>query len=233
MNDRNGNAHSPQEPAAPAAPTASARPDARTARWRFRLTAWAIVLVTLALSIRYDRRLTAWGQEHLRILPNHVIVSLRDFGQITPVIAVTIALAIYDRRRGALVAAMIAAAAFAGLFQGIGKLVIHRYRPSAVQVAALAPDDWRSVWVGVGWEKEPTSLESFPSGHTCLAFAFAGVLSAFYPRARWLFWALAVGCGFSRYIDHVHWASDCIAGGALGYVAAWLALRPLRKHGTI
>jgi len=76
---------------------------ARLARWRFRLTAWAVVLAALGLSIRYDRCLSAWAQEHLRVLPNHVLVSFRDFGQITPVIAVTIALACYDRRRRALV----------------------------------------------------------------------------------------------------------------------------------
>ncbi len=207
--------------------------EARLARWRFRLTAWAIVLAAFGLSIRYDRRLSAWGQEHLRVLPNHVLVSLRDFGQITPVIAATLALACYDRRRRALVGAMVVATSLAGAAQGLGKLVIHRYRPSAAQVADLAADDWRSLWIGLSWHKEPMSLESFPSGHTCLAFAFAGILSGFYPRARWVFWTLAFGCGFSRYIDHVHWVSDCIAGGAIGYVAAWLTLGPLRRRGTI
>jgi len=50
---------------------------ARLARWRFRLTAWAVVLAALGLSIRYDRCLSAWAQEHLRVLPNHVLVSFR------------------------------------------------------------------------------------------------------------------------------------------------------------
>lgn len=200
--------------------------------WRSRLVLWALVLAALALSIRYDRYLTAWAEQHLHWVPGHVVVSFRDFGQIVPVIAVTVALAYYDRRRGALVAAMIAAAAFAGLFQGIAKLVIHRYRPGAEQVAALAMDDWRALWVGVSWHRESMALQAFPSGHTCLAFAFAGVLSAFYPRARWVFWTLAVGCGFSRYIDQMHWVSDCIVGGALGYLSAWLALRPLRQPGA-
>lgn len=214
-----------------AGPEPSLQPNAVAVRRRLQLSVWVIVFAALVISIRYDRYMSVWGQEYLKILPGHVIASFRDFGQVTPVIAVTLALAYYDRRRGPLVGAMVVATALAGALQGIGKLVIHRYRPYAASTVGLSLDDWQALWVGWGWHREPTKLQAFPSGHTCLAFAFAGVLAAFYPRARWVFWTLAVGCAFSRYIDEMHWVSDCIAGGSLGYISAWLAVRPQRRPG--
>lgn len=193
------------------------------------LLLWGIALVAMAAAVRLDPRLTQFARERLDWLPKHVLVSFRDFGQITPVIAVTIALAVYDRRRKLLVPTMIAATAWAGLAQGAGKLAVVRYRPNTPEVGALSPDAWTGSWSGVRWGRRPSGEQSFPSGHTCLAFAFAGVLAGFYPRVGWLFWALAAGCGLSRYVEQMHWLSDCIAGGILGYATAWLCLLPIRR----
>ncbi len=190
------------------------------------LFAWLLVLACLALAVRYDRPLSTFARTRFEWIPKHVIVSFRDFGQIVPVIVVTIAVAVCDRRRAVFVPAMIVAASLAGLLQLACKMVVIRYRPIAPQIADLGPDDWRALWVGLEWGRRPMGEQAFPSGHTCLAFAFAGVLAVFYPRARWLFWFLAAGCGLSRCVEGMHWVSDCIAGGALGCLAAWLATRP-------
>lgn len=68
---------------------------------------------------------------------------------------------------------------------------------------------------------------SFPSGHTCAAFA-AGVAWAMGTDRRWLR-VLCVGAavcmGFSRLYVGVHYPSDVIAGALVGTLCAWLALR--------
>lgn len=68
---------------------------------------------------------------------------------------------------------------------------------------------------------------SFPSGHTCAAFAAAGVWLRTLPR-RWMR-VLPVGMaalmGFSRLYVGVHFPSDVAAGCAVGLFCAWLALR--------
>lgn len=94
-----------------------------------------------------------------------------------------------------------------------------------VLLAALRPGE---IWIWSDSQSRPreTRYESFPSGHSAAAFAFAGVLAWFYPHLAGVFWALAVGCALSRYVDAVHWPGDCMAGAILGYVAAWMALRP-------
>jgi membrane-associated phospholipid phosphatase len=90
-------------------------------------------------------------------------------------------------------------------------------------LARMAPGD---TWVrrsDVHWPP-PSGQDSFPSGHSGAAFAFAAVLARFYPRLRWVFWVLAAGCAVSRSLDAVHWPSDCLAGATIGYAAGWLVL---------
>jgi undecaprenyl-diphosphatase len=63
--------------------------------------------------------------------------------------------------------------------------------------------------------KEPGSW-SFPSGHTCAAFAAAWSLSHSWPRMRMLFFGVAAALGYSRVFVGAHYPGDVAAGAALG-----------------
>ncbi len=70
-------------------------------------------------------------------------------------------------------------------------------------------------------------FQSFPSGHTTVAFSMATVLS--FQIDRWwaypLFYGLAGCTGATRiYLDQ-HWLSDVLFGAALGYAGGRLLLR--------
>ena len=72
---------------------------------------------------------------------------------------------------------------------------------------------------------------SFPSGHTCAAFACCLTWARFAAR-RWvrvLCLALAVLMGLSRLYVGVHFPSDVIAGCAVGCFCAFLAWAVQRK----
>ena len=58
---------------------------------------------------------------------------------------------------------------------------------------------------------------SFPSGHATVIFALAAVLSLRWPRARWIWFGLAVGVALSRVALGLHWPSDCLAGALIGW----------------
>jgi undecaprenyl-diphosphatase len=63
--------------------------------------------------------------------------------------------------------------------------------------------------------KEPGSW-SFPSGHTCAAFAAAWVLGWHWPRWRPLFFGIAATVGYSRVFVGAHYPGDVATGAGLG-----------------
>ena len=77
-------------------------------------------------------------------------------------------------------------------------------------------------------ENDPNS---FPSGHSTAAFAFASALWRTAPD-RWMkgtALAAAVLMGFSRLYVGVHYPSDVLTGVLVGLLAGWLACKLCRK----
>lgn len=113
----------------------------------------------------------------------------------------------------------------AGAVTYLGKAVVGRARPkldveSPFQLGfmrGLGNDDYRS----------------FPSGHTTAAFAMAGALATeigtHAPEVRgWAGVALygaATLVGISRLYHNEHWASDVVAGAAIGTFSGWKVVR--------
>lgn len=64
-----------------------------------------------------------------------------------------------------------------------------------------------------------TRHDSFPSGHTSLAFAVATVLAARYPEQRSWHYGLAAAVGWARIRLSAHFPSDVLVGAALGIQA--------------
>lgn len=57
---------------------------------------------------------------------------------------------------------------------------------------------------------------SFPSGHTTTAFAFASVIDRFHPQYRIPAYLLASFVGLSRINDNAHYPHDVIMGATIG-----------------
>ena len=71
---------------------------------------------------------------------------------------------------------------------------------------------------------------SFPSAHTTLAFMMATLLAGWFPRYRTLFYLAAGLIGWTRIYLALHYPTDVIAGGLLGYgitklFVHWIDLR--------
>ncbi len=77
----------------------------------------------------------------------------------------------------------------------------------------------------------PTS-NSFPSGHTAAAVAFAMGAGRELEEARLPLGALAVAVGYSRVHTGVHYPGDVLAGAALGAGIARLTARLSRRLGS-
>ena len=75
----------------------------------------------------------------------------------------------------------------------------------------------------------------FPSAHTLYAFMMATLLAAWFPRYRILFYIAAGFIGWTRIYLGLHFPTDVVVGGLLGYgitklFLQWIDLR-LREDG--
>ncbi|MFT2010551.1 phosphatase PAP2 family protein [Pontibacter sp. 13R65] len=64
---------------------------------------------------------------------------------------------------------------------------------------------------------------SLPSSHTSTAFAFATSLATVYGHKKYVppvAYGVATLVGLSRVYDNAHWATDVLAGAAVGYLSA-------------
>jgi undecaprenyl-diphosphatase len=106
-----------------------------------------------------------------------------------------------------------------GLAAGLGiavflgtKRAAGRRRP-----CALEPHCWSTLL--------PPDQFSFPSGHTITAFAVCTPLIAHYPSAAPGILFLALSIATSRILLGMHFLSDVLAGGVLGWLLGTAALR--------
>jgi undecaprenyl-diphosphatase len=87
------------------------------------------------------------------------------------------------------------------------KFLIQRQRPSLFQEMGS------KLSRGPGEILDP----SFPSAHTLYAFMMAALLATWFPRYWILFFTIAALIGWTRIYLGLHYPTDVIAGGLLGY----------------
>ena len=92
------------------------------------------------------------------------------------------------------------------------KMAFHRHRPRSG--SPYNTFDWRH-----GIEENT----SFISGHTSNIFTTATVFATNYKDVKWVppvAYGVATLVGLSRIYDNAHWASDVMAGAAVGFLSA-------------
>ena len=118
----------------------------------------------------------------------------------------------------------------ASAITGATKIIAGRARPR------ISKDNARNFGFFRGLKGD--NYESFPSGHTTAAFAFASLVTAetshWNSESRWIVGPLMFGAasltGVSRIYNNAHWASDVIAGAAIGTLTGVKVYRYQHSH---
>ncbi len=78
-----------------------------------------------------------------------------------------------------------------------------------------------------------SGYDSFPSGHTAMAFCLAYILSRHYPPLRFLYYTFAAWEGLARIDGTSHFPSDVIGGAIFGIIVAKVVESkiPIPAHG--
>jgi membrane-associated phospholipid phosphatase len=160
----------------------------------------------------------------------------RDWGRLLRVtgfmgtwVALALAVGLHDagarpalvrpRRRAWL---LLLAPGVAGLAAEILKIVIRRERP-ALHDGLYGFRPWSErTFSGGGL--------AFPSSHTAVAFGGAAMLGFLFPRARWVGYVLAAGCGGTRIMARAHFLSDVVLAAGIGWLVAWGMARRLEDR---
>ncbi len=108
------------------------------------------------------------------------------------------------------------------LLYAIQSFVIYSLKFTVRRKRPLSPEEIKiKVSKGPGEIIDP----SFPSAHTTFSFMMATVLALCFPRYRALFFTCAAFIGWTRVYLSLHYPTDVIAGGFLGYGITKLDLK--------
>jgi membrane-associated phospholipid phosphatase len=175
-------------------------------------------IVALILAFAGDR----WTYEHIEMARVHD----EDWGRFLRILGflptwAIIALGVWLHERGMFEHArrrallIVASPLLAGVVAELLKLALRRERPGV--------HDGDYFFRAFSERTFSTGGLALPSSHAMVAFGGAAMLAYFYPRARWLWFALAAGCGLTRVLARAHFLSDVVVG-ALAALAttAWL-----------
>jgi membrane-associated phospholipid phosphatase len=142
-------------------------------------------------------------------------------------LAVALALVAWHHESWRAAGLLTLSAATGGVLYSLSKWLAGRQRP----VVTISPFTFSPFRNGLAGLFDEPNL-SFPSGHTCLAFATAATLGICIPRWRYVFFALAAVVGAERVAENAHYLTDVIAGAGVGtfsaYLAYWMATRVFR-----
>jgi membrane-associated phospholipid phosphatase len=111
----------------------------------------------------------------------------------------------------------------AGVANGSLKFAVGRLRPGQHDGDG---DEFRPLSLADQWQ-------SFPSGHTVVAFALAGAIAeeAQNPWVTAASYGTAAMVGWSRVYEDRHWASDVVAGAIVGTLVSRTTVRWLHRGG--
>lgn len=163
---------------------------------------------------------------------------IQQYGAITSLLLIAFVIWVQDAARRRRLADFAAAIAATGIVVLAMKGLVGRVRPRDRMLADY--DHWSFLGPfgavpgdpGEGvmrswhfWASDVSNIQAMPSSHTAYAVATSVFLIAMYPKLRMLLIVLPIIVGLCRIAFGAHWASDVVAGAAVGAIVSQWVVR--------
>lgn len=108
---------------------------------------------------------------------------------------------------------------FVGLLLALGTSDLVGNHVFKKNVARARPGDYLKEMVIV---RSPYGGYSFTSNHAANMFCLAKYVAEFFPQSRVVMYGAATLISYSRVYNGVHYPSDVVGGGILGWIMGWI-----------
>lgn len=184
----------------------------------FFLSAWLV--------LPYD----PWISLHCHAIPHgepewlrNILDNVEPFGHGVGVVVASLLVSLLHPQRWMTGLNVFSAGVGGGLTADFFKLWVGRIRPRNFDFSTLNVQSTFTQFTPFLDGK--SGSQSFPSAHAATAFGLAVMLSSLYPRARWLFFLLAILVMGHRLHSGAHYASDILTGAGIGWLIALCCIR--------
>ena len=173
-----------------------------------RIVGLLAAFTAFAFSLRFDRQIVLFFQIYRNPILDIVFTAFTHFGTMIAVLFILISLFMVNKHRKGWIIPLWLSLGFAAALTYALKFAVMRQRREAIGIAA--------VIAATGY--------SFPSAHSATAFSALPVMDKVFKKLIYAWIAVAVLISFSRLYLGVHYLSDVIFGGMLGFCSGWLFL---------
>ncbi len=201
---------------------------AANSSWRLTIVLLLVWLALLILAFSLDRKVAQWVQDHHPIDKTAKwVTAVKLMGNYWFTIFIALLLFVWNRLRLHAALALLFSGALGGLLYSLIKWGAGRHRPVVARIVQIDPSGFHPFPGGLRGLFYESGL-GFPSGHACLAFASAMILTFLLPQACWLWFSLAVIVGAERVLENAHYLSDVVAGAGIGAFCGWFVWNALK-----
>jgi membrane-associated phospholipid phosphatase len=210
-------------------------------RWKLALPGILALLLAVAMAPATDRTYPLL-YDLARKPGMSFLVFTKQFASLFSILTIAAIVWTMDRSRRAALGVLIVALLAASLANESIKTLTARARPTysvalarknrawieqyiqvhpKARMRADGHDQW--LWLSSQRPFYQDPYLSFPSGHANTAFVLAAFLIVLYPRMKWGWLIVAVGCALARVAQRRHFPEDILFGGGLGWLmACWV-----------
>lgn len=185
---------------------------------RKRVIVWVLIAASLIISFYFDKEIVKALSSIRSSILNEFFLGLTFLSSEIVILFVLTTLFVlhYNKGKRRWILPLWITLALSGIVSFIMKYSIHRLRPfqqGIVDVLPVLEKASHYVW-----------NFSFPSFHAMLVFSALPVLSKEFPKLKYAWAVFAVLVAFSRVYFGLHFMSDIIVGGVIGYAIGYLVV---------